>query len=682
MKSDIKTLKPLKVMFADFAYYNRYTKTQLYTPLGIGFIAQYAKQKFGNEIEVSLFKEINKFFDSVKEGAPDVVGLSLYYWNNSINQYVVKKLRKMFGNKVTIIIGGPSIDSDINQQKIFFKESFPEIDGIVINEGEIAFSNALEKILSDKKKAFLDPIDGLSFLKENEIISGKPIGTSTDISKLGSPYLSGLMDDFMHSEYQPLIQTSRFCPYTCAFCVSGKNRGKLRGFPIEQVKEELNYVSKKYRDRPHHLMYLADENFGILKRDVEIAEAIKECNLKFKYPESVFFYNDKRFTETSRKVIEILGKMTKTGMTLSLQTENPEALKAINRRNVTDEEIDNAIMWANKLNIPTTTELIFGLPYETKESFIDILKRSITRGFDSILAHNLFIMDGIELNRPQIREKYGLKTKFRPLSSSYMTVDNKFIAEHEEVVVSTKTFNYDDYLEVRKLNFMFFAIFTLNFQKWFFQFIKFNKKISLPEILTAFMKPDMSLEWPDDYIKFVNDFTNAAKSELFDTKEEMIRHLRKIYEENNNDVAEPTRINVTFVARLIYQENHWVKEVLLKHYKNIMEKEILEEDFESASSLIDLAILERIDLKEKRRKSNLDYIVSFDINKWKKDKFKKPLYDYKMPKKNVNFVIDNNRSNQINGLKRHSKDLLDKDFYINAIDFINPRSNLLHILDY
>ena len=91
---------------------------------------------------------------------------------------------------------------------------------------------------------------------------------------------------------------------------------------------------------------------------------------------------------------------------------------------------------------------------------------------------------------------------------------------------------------------------------------------------------------------------------------------------------------------------------------------ILKEDFDSASSLIDLAILERINLIEKRKKSNLDYIVSFDINKWKKDKFKKPLYDYKMPKKNVNFVMDNNRSNQISGLKRHSKDLLDKDFYI------------------
>ena len=56
--------------------------------------------------------------------------------------------------------------------------------------------------------------------------------------------------------------------------------------------------------------------------------------------------------------------------------------------------------------------------------------------------------------------------------------------------------------------------------------------------------------------------------------------------------------------------------------------------------------------------------------------------------KKVNLIRNKKRKeyspalNQINGLKRHSKDLLDKDFYINAIDFINPRSNLLHILDY
>ena len=81
------------------------------------------------------------------------------------------------------------------------------------------------------------------FLDGDRLVQGPPIGLTMDLSTMGSPYLSGLMDEFMNSDYHPLIQTSRFCPYTCAFCVSGKNRGKLRGYPIDQVEEELKYVS-------------------------------------------------------------------------------------------------------------------------------------------------------------------------------------------------------------------------------------------------------------------------------------------------------------------------------------------------------------------------------------------------------------------------------------------------------
>ena len=38
------------------------------------------------------------------------------------------------------------------------------------------------------------------------------------------------------------------------------------GMYCKQVKEELVYVSKRYADRPYLTMYLADENFGILKK--------------------------------------------------------------------------------------------------------------------------------------------------------------------------------------------------------------------------------------------------------------------------------------------------------------------------------------------------------------------------------------------------------------------------------
>ena len=164
---------------------------------------------------------------------------------------------------------------------------------------------------------------------------------------------------------------------------------------------------------------MADENFGILKRDVEIAEEIKKCNEELNYPQHIFFYNDKRFTEVSRSVCLTLNSINDHGMCLSLQTENPDTLKAINRRNVTDDEIDSAIEWAAQHDIKSTTELIFGLPHDTKKDFTATLNRAIDRGFENVLTGSLFVMDGIELNRPAVREKHGIKTiliDFLPIS--------------------------------------------------------------------------------------------------------------------------------------------------------------------------------------------------------------------------------------------------------------------------
>ena len=107
----------------------------------------------------------------------------------------------------------------------------------------------------------------------------------------------------MNTDYQPLIQTSRFCPYTCAFCVSGKNRGKLRGYPLEQVIGRAN-LCKKYADRPHMTMFLADENFGILKRDEEVAEMIKQCHIDYGiFPESFFFITIKDLLKHQEKLL-------------------------------------------------------------------------------------------------------------------------------------------------------------------------------------------------------------------------------------------------------------------------------------------------------------------------------------------------------------------------------------------
>jgi|MDTC01.1.fsa_nt_gb radical SAM superfamily enzyme YgiQ (UPF0313 family) len=672
----------LNLMLADFCYFNRFTLKSRYTPLNIGLLAQYINQEFGKNISISLYKSVDKFLNQAKENPPDIVGLAIYFWNTALNQYVVKNLREMFGEKVVIVLGGPSIDNDKLEQYKFLTEKFPGANASIVNEGEIGFGNIIRKMLSDEKNLFKDPINGIYFVHDNKLIQGSFTGLNLDLSTLGSPYLSGFIDDFMDSDYQPLIQTSRFCPYTCAFCVSGKNQGKLRGYPVEQVKEELNYVSKKYADRPQHTMYIADENFGILKKDIDIAEHIKKCKKDFGFPQGIFFYNDKRFTKTSQRVFEALDEINTQGLTIGLQSENPETLKAINRRNITEGKIKNAINWANHLGISTTTELIFGLPYETRESFVDLLNRTVKRGFDSVLCHNLFIMDGIELNRPSIREKYGIKTKYRLLATNYGSHKESFFAEYEEVVVGTNTFSYEDFIDIRNQNLMFYTVFALGFQKWFFQFVR-SLDVSLSEFFSSFFKPDRKIKWPNSYLKFLHDFKFAVKEELNDSPNDVIAKAKKIYDNNNNDVSNPSRINQSFGARLIYLENKWIKKVLLYHLDKIMKEKLTNEDKNLAASLINLAERERIDLRNVTKKEPLNF--SYDVIEWKKNNYKKPLRDLKMPKRAINFLVDEARVIKLSELKKRFSSSDHKELCYAAIYSISTlrfKSYLLHILQY
>ena len=674
-----KNQKALNVMFGDFSYYNRHTVHEQYVPLGIGLIAQYAKQQFGDNIDVSLFKRVDKFLEHATKNPPDVVGLSVYFWNTAMNRYIVKTLREMFGQDIIIILGGPSIDSDSQEQKKSLTETFQGANLLILNEGEISFSNIIRRTLENRDTVFKDPIDGAIFWDGKTLIKGKPIGLSMDLSTMGSPYLSGLMDEFMNSDYQPLLQTSRFCPYTCAFCVSGKNRGKLRGYPIEQVKEEIEYIAKKYADRPHHTLFLADENFGILKRDVLIAEALKKSKDDFGYPQSIFYYNDKRFTETSRIISEILVDQTELGLTLALQTENPLSLEAINRTNVTDDEISSAITWAKGKNLNISTELIFGMPHDTRELFVNMLDSTIKRGFDDVGVKNLLLMDGIEMNRPAYREKYNIKTKYRNIGTHYLEHNGTFISEHEEVVVSSNTFSYEDFLEIRYMNFMFFAVFNLKFQEWFFQFAR-HLGVYPSKFFSNFFSTKQSDTLPKKYIRFLNDLKSEIEEELSDSREEMVAKTKKIFEDNGKDVGDSSRINVNFGGRLNYQENEWIKPVLLHHLNEIMEGKLSSEDRDIASSLIDLAIHERVDIKNIGEKENLN--IDYDVINWKENRFEQPLQNLRKKGISLKFSTEKNQALIINGFNDRFSTYKDKDYYCEAVENIRPRKFLLHNLSY
>ena len=194
------------------------------------------------------------------------------------------------------------------------------------------------------------------------------------------------------------------------------------------------------------------------------------------------------------------------------------------------------------------------------------------------------------------------------------------------------------------------------------------------------MKPNRKLNWPKEYLGFLDDIRAEVEGELFNTREEMVAGLKKKFEDNNNDVGEASRININFGARLIYQENSWVKKILLSHLEDITGGKLSSDDRNLANSLIDLAMIERIDLKNLSEKEPLEF--SFDIINWKKNKFKRSLLDLKMKTKPIKFLVDKSRVSQIKDFHKRFNTYTNKDFYTLAVDFIFPRSSLLHIMEY
>ena len=236
-------MKKLRVMLGDLSYKNKYNGWMQVVPINIGYIGQYINQMFSNDIHVSLHKDPYELLEVAKYDKPDIVGLSLYYWNTDLNRAVAKQLKNSCGQDVTIVHGGPSTDTEDHEQiKYLNKDS--GVDCLILEEGEVPFSEIVKKKLSNED-VFSNPIDGIVYLQDHELVRGDKKTVQTDLNNLYSPYLSGILNKFVDSDHLPIIQMSRYCPYTCSYCVSGKTRGKLREFPIEMVKEEINLISKK-----------------------------------------------------------------------------------------------------------------------------------------------------------------------------------------------------------------------------------------------------------------------------------------------------------------------------------------------------------------------------------------------------------------------------------------------------
>jgi radical SAM superfamily enzyme YgiQ (UPF0313 family) len=424
-------------------------------PLSVGLIGAYLKEQRGSQVEIELFKYPDDFSDALLKAQPDIVGFAHYSWNSGLSRAYAAQIKARWPNTI-IVFGGPNYGLTEEEVKTFWKRSGSAIDFNVVKEGEEAFLRLFDVLVEHKmdvaaiKEARL-PIGNVHYAVDGDVIMGPDL-KRVDLADLPSPYLMGMMDKFFDENLCPLVHTTRGCPFSCAFCTEGAAYYNVVSQRVGPLEQELHYIASRVRG-PRDL-FISDANFGMFKQDYDKARILSDCQAKYDYPKYIHVSTGKN---QKARVIEIVKSLNgAVSMAASLQSTDETVLANVARSNISIDQLAAAGKMANAVNTGTYSELILGLPGDSLRAHRNSLRDTVEMRFDNIRMYQLIMLPQTQLNTPDERRKYDVKTMFRIMPRSfgrYAIGEVEFIAvESEEILVGSSTLPFEDYVAAREMD--------------------------------------------------------------------------------------------------------------------------------------------------------------------------------------------------------------------------------------
>lgn len=557
------------IYLADFCYVTDSGLSKDSLPLGIGTIASYCLKKLGDHVDVRLFIIAEDLFRAVEEQKPNIIGLSNFEWSENLTAAVAHKLKRDYPD-IVLVTGGANISPhSLNTDKIQKKrvplvtelfahkqdlivlEKFKCVDYFVHGEGEIPVVNLVESYIQadgDINQLKKGEVPGCSTVVDGQLRWGIPGENISDLDIYRSPYILGLYDEIW-SKYtlMPQVETNRGCPFRCEFCTIGSWSSKIRKHSLEYVKEEIHYL---YEHSPSRILRFADSNFGLLPKDVEVAEFIAELRKKTSYPTGIRVYTaESSCNERVKQVMKYFADILP--LNLSVQSMSDVVLKNVNRKNQSIEEFENMRQFAVENNMMMSTELICGLPGETLESYCQGFEELLANGFESITAGPLTLIKGSGLVTDDCREKYKFKTKYGLIRNNVTKFDNQIVCEYHELPVESDSFSEEDYFIM--LSFSYFMYLTFR-GGWFKEFLLFANENKI-QILDVFKKLLSDSKQFPLYNKILYKIIEKVKLCYFDDINQLKTAIKDAFEKGELDNVYNYREELlTWTGRLLSLE--------------------------------------------------------------------------------------------------------------------------------
>ena len=518
----------MKIFLADLTYTQQSIASDV-VPAGIGMIAEYTEKKIPNLEKIKLFKFPEDLSLALKDQKPDIIGFSNYIWNSSLTDVYLKTIKEICPNTITVA-GGPNFPTDLKEQNEYLSKR-PWIDFYIVKEGEHAFYSLINYLIDKKitkiqeinEKNYSDELSDLPnlvFKKNNIFVSSKRIERIMDLSEIPSPYLSGRLDEFLDGKLLPITQTNRGCPFTCTFCTEGQSYWtKVRRKPRDIVEGEVKYISNKMNSLPvtkkRTDLLIADSNFGMFEEDLDTCRVIADEQKKNNYPKYINVATGKNKKERVLEAAKIVnGAMKLAG---SVQSLDPEVQENIKRKNISSDQVVDMALKSSEIGANTYSEVILGLPGDTKEKHFQTLKTLVESDFTTLSMYQLMILPGTELGSQETKNKYKMDTRFRVVPRCYGTYNildkDMSVSEIEEICVSTNTLSFNDYLECRKMNLIINIFYNDGIFDGIIKLLR-TYNISIWSWLEQIYENSKKEEF-SDFENLLNDFLAESENELW-----------------------------------------------------------------------------------------------------------------------------------------------------------------------
>jgi len=282
---------------------------------------------------------------------------------------IVKKIRK----DITVVLGG-------NHASIFPKEiieNCPEIDYVVIGEGEEQFLNLL--------KGITDIDNGIAYRSNGKVVIREKTHYIQDLATIGvtnynqmsfANYYSPEREKWYNPKKHDIIcampiATSRACPFNCNFCSMYHVMGrKFRPRPPEVVLEELKILYHEYNIR--YFRIIDDCSTFDKRNSMKLFSGIVDSDMDISFE----FYNGMSIKTLDNELIDVLVESGLLRASLAIESGSDFLRNKIMGKNISKDKIYEVYNYfaKNHPHVWLIGLFLIGLPEETVETLEDTIE--------------------------------------------------------------------------------------------------------------------------------------------------------------------------------------------------------------------------------------------------------------------------------------------------------------------